>query len=813
MPPPPTIEVNALPLALALPFAAAAIAAGFGRRLGRATGWIVFAAAAASTAILAGLPGHGEVAGFRVPWLPAIGVDFALRADPFGRFFALLVSGVGIFIVLYAIAYMAGEDARRMPRFWAALAAFMGAMIGIALSDDLLLLFLFWEITSLSSFLLIGHHDDDPKARAGALLALQVTGLGGLVLALGILLVAQITGTFSMSGIASSPAQVAALLSSPLAPAALACILVGVFTKSAQFPFHFWLPRAMVAPTPVSAYLHAATMVKAGVFLLGRMLPLFGGLPMWTPTLVIVGSITMLLGAWKAFHETDLKAILARTTGSTLGFLTLLYGLGAAEQDALQMLNHALYKGALFLVAGIVDHRVHTRDLRKLGGLRGELPLPFLAATLAALSMAGVPPMLGFLAKESFYAGILHNELLAGQPLLRWAILLACLAANALVAAVAAKFVIGTFLGERKGTPVGGHDGAGSHATAGHHADDHGGGHGGGGAHIESPPLWISPLALAAPALALGLLGATSFTGHLATAIASRPEHDFHLSLLPGIGLPLGLSLAGFLLAFVLWSMRTRIAALPAAHAAHHSLDRLWERGIANLAVLGEALSSRWQNGSLRRYFITTLLAVPVLSWLALAKVGLSYRDIAVSLTNLPWFGLFLCVLLGIATVTAVSATNRLQAAIATTTIGFIVSMLFVVYRSPDILLTQILIETVSTIFVLLVLLFMPAFPQRDMDRSSQLVAMGVATVFSLAITVLLLLSMTPGLREEANIAVRPGGLLSLALEKGGGANAVNVIIVDIRSLDTNGEITVLVGVGLCIYGLLRARRARSTAA
>jgi len=792
-----TIPSNVLPAALALPFAVAALAALLGRRLGAVAGWIVAAAAAGSFLLLLDLPGHDAVASFRVPWLPEIGVDFALRADPFGRFFALLVSGVGFFVALYAISYMADGDERRMPRFWGALAAFMGAMLGIALSDDLLLLFLFWEITSLSSFLLIGHHDDEPAARAGALLALQVTALGGLVLAVGVLLVAQVTGTFSISGIAGDPARIQALLDSPLAPGALGCILVGVFTKSAQFPFHFWLPRAMVAPTPVSAYLHAATMVKAGPFLLGRMLPVFGQLPMWTPVLATVGLVTMLLGAWKAFRETDLKAILARTTGSTLGFLTLLYGFGAAEQDALQMLNHALYKGALFLVAGIVDHHAHTRDLRRLGGLRRELPLPFLAAVLAGLSMAGVPPLLGFLVKESFYDELLHSDAVSGFALGRGFVVAACVLANVFVAAVAAKFVIGTFLGERReGASRGGH-----HAPHAH-VDD--------GARPAGPPLWVSPLALALGALALGLLGATDFTGHLAEAIASRRSHPFHVSLIPTPGLPLWLSMGGMAMAVALYLARGRMGRIPDLVETHHRPDRLWERMVASLAVLGEEVSMRWQNGSLRRYLAATLLSVPVLAGLALARAGLSHRDVVVSLSELPWFGLFLCVLLGIATMIAVTATTRLQASIATTTVGFIVSMLFVVYRSPDILLTQILIETVSTIFVLLVLLFMPGFPRRDMSAPGHLGAIAVATVFSLVVTLLLLLSMTPGLRENANIAVRPGGLLSLALEKGGGANAVNVIIVDIRSLDTNGEITVLVAVGLCVYALLRARRARS---
>lgn len=787
------VTTSALPAALALPFLAAAIAATAGRRLGRATGWILLAAAAGSFALLASLPGHGEVASFHRSWLPAIGVDFALRADPFGRFFAMLVTGVGVAVVLYAIAYMADADERRMPRFWGALGAFMGAMVGISLADDLVLLFLFWEVTSISSFLLIGHQDDEARARSGAQMALQVTALGGLVMSVGFLLVGQVTGTFSPSAIASDPAKIAAFAASPLATPALLLVLVGVFTKSAQVPFHFWLPRAMVAPTPVSAYLHAATMVKAGIFLLGRIFPFAGALPAWTPVLATVGATTMLLGAWQAFHETDLKAVLARTTGSMLGFLVLLYGIGAVDQDGIQVLSHALYKGALFLVVGIVDHAVHSRDLRQLGGLRAALPLPFVACAVAALSMGGIPPLLGFAAKEAGYAAIAGSArldaLFPGAPTTALA---ATLAANALVAAVAARIVVGTFLG-RPSELV--------------EERLHGSGH-----HVESPPLWISPLALASGALALGLLAAGPFTSHLAGSISSQRGAHPHVSIVPEAGLPLALSVSGIALAAVLYALRGRIAALRERWAPEDGIDRAWEEAITGIATVAETVSGRWQNGSLRRYLLVTLLAVPALAWGALRTLGLSYQRIAISLSDMPWYGLVLCVLLGVATVMTVRATTRLQAAIGSTAIGFLVSMLFVVYRSPDILLTQVLIETVSTIFVLLVLRFMPQFPQRDLDRTSRILHLAVAGAFSLAIVVLLLLAMTPGLREPLNIATRPGGLLSLALARGGGANAVNVIIVDIRAMDTNGEITVLVAVGLCIYGLLRARRARSAA-
>jgi NADH:ubiquinone oxidoreductase subunit 5 (subunit L)/multisubunit Na+/H+ antiporter MnhA subunit len=774
-----------LPLAIALPFAAAAAVGVAGRALGLRGGWLLAVAAAGSFVALGKLALTATAAPlrFEVPWLPAIDVAFALRGDAFGVFFALLVSGIGVLVVLYSLAYLDRRDLDRAPRYYASLAVFMGSMLGIALADDLIVIFVAWELTSISSFLLIGYRFEDDDAKAGALTALQVTALGGLVMSAGFLLIAQVTGTFSLSLIASDPARIERLLSSPLGTWALILVFCGAFTKSAQVPFHFWLPRAMVAPTPISAYLHAATMVKAGVFLVGRMLPIFGESPLWLPVLVAVGGTTMLLGAYQATRETDLKAILASTTVSALGLLFLLYGLGAAEQDALQILNHALYKGTLFLVAGIVEHHAHTRDLRRLGGLRDELPIAFAACALGALSMAGIVPLLGFLAKEAFYGALLENEALARLPLLRVVVLAASLLTSAFLAATAYRLTAGVFLGARHGDP---------HARAAHDW------------------LWVSPVALALGALTLGLLGAGSATGRLARTFSSRPGGHLELSLLPHAAGPLLASVAAVALAVIVHRGRepviarvTRLSVLPPAAA-------VWQGALAAVARAGEEFSRWWENGSLRWYLAATVMTLPALVVVTFWGTGAPVGRMRVDLGEMSWYGLLCCGLLAVATVATVRARTRLAAAIASSAIGFLVAMLYVVYRSPDILLTQILIETVSTIFVLLVLVHLPKFPLRDLPPRSRLANGAIAACFGLTMTVLLLLAMTPGLREADNIATRPGGLLSLSLAQGGGANAVNVIIVDIRALDTNGEITVLVVVGLCIYGLLRARRSNA---
>lgn len=771
-----------LPVSVCLPFVAALIIVVLGRAIGQRSGWLVLAAALGSVVALVPAARSADIDVFEAAWLPAAGVLLSFRADGFGLLLAFIVAGVGVLVALYSLGYMAGGDAAKLRRFYAALAAFMGSMLGVALADDLILFFVFWEITSVASFLLIGHRFEDDDAKAGALTALQVTALGGLAMSVGFLLVGQVTGTFSISRIGGSPELVARLLASPLGTAALALVLLGAFTKSAQVPFHFWLARAMVAPSPVSAYLHAATMVKAGVFLLGRMHAIFGAAPLWAPVLVVVGTASMVLGAYQAFRETDLKAILARTTASTLGLITLLYGLGATSEDSLQILNHTLYKGALFLVAGIVEHHAHTRKLDELGGLRGALPLTFLACALASLSMAGFPPLFGFVAKDSFYAEVLNAAFLVERPLLQGAVLLASLTTSAFLVAVAGKLTLGIFLG-----PV--------HKR---HRDAHRG---------IGLPLWPSPVVLAAGALVLGLASLGHFTGDLVKATASGGAHEVHVYLVPPLGAPFYTSLLALLLGVVVYLQRDAVSALQERLSVLPSAAVLWERLMTAIARIAEAYSTRWQNGSMRWYLSATVLTLPVLCAYALYVGGLSWRHVTTNLADLPWYGLPFCVLLAIATMAAVQARTRLAAAIATTSIGFLVSMVFVVYRSPDILLTQVLIETVSTIFVLLVLIFLPPFRRKDMPAISRLVNVGISAAFGLTITLLLLLSMTPGLREPDNIAVRPGGLLSLALSQGGGQNAVNVIIVDIRAMDTNGEITVLVVVGLCIYGLLRSRR------
>ncbi|MDI7275409.1 MAG: proton-conducting transporter membrane subunit, partial [Anaerolineae bacterium] len=380
-------------------------------------------------AALAGAPWTATV-----DWLPALGLSLHLRLDSLSLTFALLIAGIGALVFAYSLPYMAGE--RGLGRYYASLTLFMLAMLGLVTAANLLALFVFWELTSISSYLLIGFRHEERESQEAALQALLVTGAGGLALLAGFLLIGQVYGSLSLSAIEGDPRR---LLSHPCYGWAVGLILVGAFAKSAQCPFHFWLPRAMVAPTPVSAYLHSATMVKAGIYLLARLSPVLGGSAGWQAALLAVGGLTMLLGAWRALRQHDLKAILAYTTISTLGMMVALLGLGTAEavQAALAtLIGHALYKGALFLIAGAIEHETGTRDVRLLGGLWPHGRALALTAALAALSMAGLPPTFGFLAKELGYASALGWQATRGAAGLLAVVLLAANACNVALALV-----------------------------------------------------------------------------------------------------------------------------------------------------------------------------------------------------------------------------------------------------------------------------------------------------------------------------------------------------------------------------------------
>jgi multicomponent Na+:H+ antiporter subunit A len=407
-------------LAVLSGFVTAALAAFFRGRLREYAGWLLALLPAGLTVYFLNLlvnPGMNPWGSYKIPWAPNLDIDFSLRVDGLGLLFALLISGIGTLVTIYANGYLKGDQ--RLNRFFAWLLAFMASMLGVVLSDNLILLFIFWELTSLTSFLLIGFYHDEEASRAAALQALIVTSLGGLVMLAGLVLLGQVAGTYEISALLD---RGNAVRSSSLYTPILILILIGAFTKSAQFPFHFWLPNAMQAPAPVSAYLHSATMVKAGIYLLARLSPVLGGTQEWLFLVGGIGAATMLAGGFLAIIQTDLKRLLAYSTVSALGMIVHLIGLGsplAVKAAMVLLVAHALYKGALFLVAGSVDHETGCRDVTRLGGLRGAMPVTAVAGGLAGLSMAGLPPALGFISKELFYeTGLEFGAWLTGAALL-----------------------------------------------------------------------------------------------------------------------------------------------------------------------------------------------------------------------------------------------------------------------------------------------------------------------------------------------------------------------------------------------------------
>ena len=392
---------------LFLPLIGAALAPALVARLGHRAAWpLALSLAIPFTLCLARIPevSAGAVIRGGFSWAPSLGADFTWRLDGLSEAFSLLISGIGVLIVLYSGSYLKGHP--QQGRFFSFILMFSASMLGLVMADNLLMLFIYWELTSVTSFLLIGFDHERPAARRAAFQALLVTGGGGLCLLAGLMLTGSLARISDLSGLLAKPT---ALGDHPLMPLALVLVLAGAFTKSAQFPFHFWLPNAMEAPTPVSAYLHSATMVKAGVYLLMRLYPVFGATGLWQVLLPLFGGVTLLVGGSLALRQTDLKLMLAQTTVASLGLLVMLIGIGserAVEAAALYLVAHALFKGALFMIAGAIDHEAGTRDIIRLGGLRRAMPLTFAAALLAAASMGGMPLFAGFVAKEEIYAAL-----------------------------------------------------------------------------------------------------------------------------------------------------------------------------------------------------------------------------------------------------------------------------------------------------------------------------------------------------------------------------------------------------------------------
>ncbi|WP_162784756.1 monovalent cation/H+ antiporter subunit A [Paracoccus suum] len=712
---------------------------------------------------------RGEVILQHVAWLPQIGLEASFRLDGLSAFFAIMILGIGLLITLYARFYLSREDGAG--RFFTFLLLFQGAMTGLVLSDNILLLLIFWELTSLSSFLLIGYWGHDQQARRGARMALAVTAAGGLAMIAGMLILGRIAGSYQITGILAARDLV---MASSLRLPAMLLILTGAFAKSAQVPFHFWLPRAMAAPTPVSAYLHSATMVKAGLFLMARLWPVFAPMPEWQAIVPVVGLITMVAGAAFALGETDLKGLLAWSTVSHLGLITMLLGLGtqpAAEAAMLHILNHALFKAPLFMIAGIVDHAAHTRDLRRLGGLWRIMPLTFVLALLASLSMAGVPLLGGFLSKE-----LMLEAVMARGPVFTVLALVAAL----LSAAYSFRFVWGTFLGRPRS------DGA-AHA------------------HAPGVGLWLAPALLVIGAVAVGLqpMLAAPAVDLAAGAVTDSPVH-VHLAVWHGLTPALALSAIALLGAFALLAVIG--GPVPRGPLPVPDAERLFWRVIpaaeGAAARFGEAL----QNGSMARalaVLVGLALALTLAAALAGSGLGPQVRALTpVAPAALIGWGL---AMLATAALAALHR-DRLLALVMIGIVGLMVSLGFAWLSAPDLALTQISVEVVTIVLMLLALNFLPnTDPVEDSGprRRADMVLAGAA---GLGMTALIYALMR---RDFAFPTISEFHAQNSYLG-GGGHNIVNVILVDFRGYDTFGEITVLGIAALVIYALAQSLLGRA---
>ncbi|MDN3523433.1 putative monovalent cation/H+ antiporter subunit A [Halomonas ramblicola] len=706
----------------------------------------------------------GEVLLLEWAWVPGLDITLTFLIDGLAWLFALLITVIGALVFAYTGDYLRGH--RDLPRFLMILAAFMMSMLGLVLADNLVTLFVFWELTSITSYLLIGFQHTDPDARKAALQGLFVTVGGGLALLAGFVMLGLAGDSWSLHEL---NARGDILRDHALYTPLLICVLLGAFTKSAQFPFHFWLPNAMAAPTPVSAYLHSATMVKAGVYLLARLHPALGGTEAWVVTLSLVGALTMATGAFLAIRHTNVKLLLAYSTVMALGTLTLLLGIGsetALIAYVVFLLAHSLYKGALFMVAGILDHATGTKDVTAMGGLRHTMPRTALVAAVAALSLAGLPPLLGFVGKELMLESVLEAEAWRGG------ILLLAFVAAFLTLAVAAIVALRPFFGVRHETP-----------RAPHEAP---------GAMLAGPALLatLSLLFGLVPGVLDGLVTAT-------VAGLGAPGAEVHLALWHGLNLPLVLSLASLALGLLVFRHWDRL------RAGLGRLEPLMARGpeagyealMAGMVALAEWQTRFLQNGYMRNYLVMTLLVLLGLVGHALLVRHSPSLDFHVDVH------LHEAMVVGLMVAGAIAACvmrSRLAAVAAVGIMGFSIALTFVLFSAPDLAITQLLVETLTVILLVLVLFRLPRFAtlSTPVERLRDLVVAGLAG----GMITLLMLAVLGGER----LPRISDYMVANSQPLGHGHNIVNVILVDIRALDTLGEIYVLALAAIGVYAMLR---------
>lgn len=729
-----------------------------------------------------------------INWIPTYDMNFVTHLDGLSMIFGLLITGIGTLVVIYSIYYLATEQF--ILQFYIYLLLFMGSMLGVVFSDNLMVLYVFWELTSISSFLLIAFWFQRKGSRYGAKKALHITVLGGFAMLVGFLMLYVITGTFSIQEIIATFGQ---YKDHPLIPAIIILILLGAFTKSAQFPFHIWLPDAMEAPTPISAYLHSATMVKAGIYIVARFTPVFGGEAIWFWAVSLIGLITLFWGSFTAIRQTDLKALLAYSTISQLGLIMTLFGVGSIslhpEVDIetvvysqaifaalFHLINHSTFKGALFMVIGIIDFKVRTRDLRRLGGLMSLMPISFTIAMIGSFSMAGLPPFNGFLSKEMFFTAMLElkefnlfniQSIATLFPVLAWI-------ASVFTFLYSMMIVFLTFFGKYKGE-----------------SDK----------HITEPKfgMLVPPIVLSI--LVVGIFFFPNLLGDnlIKPAIYSiYPEvtnnligdiqiwHGFNTELMMTIGI--------IFIGVILFVFRQYVRKVFILFPRVLSFDTLYNNTLEYMDYFAKKITNFYMTGFLKHYFMYIFLF-----FIFILGGSFIYLDVfAFSLQNdqpVDAFSWMLAVMIVTAGIVVLFAKSRLTAILINGFIGFLISMLFVLLRAPDLALTQLVVETVTTALFLLCFYFLPEWKPLIIERKRKvwnaIISIGVGVVFTL-----IALAVKSGRLFES-----VSSFFEKTEELTGGKNIVNTILGDFRAFDTMLEVIVLFIAGIGVYTLIKFKK------
>lgn len=726
-------------------------------------------------------------------WIPTLGINFTVKVDGLALLFALLISGIGSLVVLYSIYYL-NKDKEQLNNFYVYLLLFMGAMLGVVLSDNLIVLYTFWEFTSFSSFLLIGYWYKREKSRYGAQKSMLITVFGGLSMLGGIILLYLITGTFSISEIIQQSNEI---MTHHLFIPAMLCILLGAFTKSAQFPFHIWLPDAMEAPTPVSAYLHSATMVKAGIYLVARMSPVFAEDALWVWLVAGFGIVTLFWGSFSAVKQTDLKGILAFSTISQLGMIMTLLGIGGAAlhfdsvKDSyytvatvaaiFHLINHATFKGALFMVVGIIDHETGTRDIRKLGGLMPFMPITFTVAIIGAFSMAGLPPFNGFLSKEMFFTAmvrVLSMDVLNLEtigmlfPVIAWV-------ASIFTFVYSMILVFKTFTGkfqpqELKKKP-----------------------------HEAPIGMLIPPIVLASLVVAFGFFPNVLSSTIISPAVAAIMPNfivDVHISFWHGFNTELFMTFGVIVIGFLLYKTYTRWSKVYRLFPERLSLNNLYNGILNSTEKTSRRITNTLLTGSSRTYLIYLFsFFIVILGITLFIKKAVTIDTSNVS--NIHISEVILAIGTCIVAISILFVKSRLTSIILLGAVGYSVSLFFVIYRAPDLALTQLVIETISVALFLLCFYHLPKLKKREVRVSfkitNALISIGVGVI----VTLIALSAHSNKLFESISQYY-----VENTYKEAAGKNMVNVILVDFRGLDTMFEITVLAIAAIGIFGLIKLR-------